>query len=30
MKGKPGACYPGKPKEFLKNYKASLRFLDFL
>lgn len=30
MKGKPGACSPGKPKEFLKNYKASLRFLDFL
>jgi hypothetical protein len=30
IKGKPGACSPGKPKEFLKNYKASLRFLDFL
>lgn len=30
MKGKPGACSPGKPKEFLRNYKASLKFLDFL
>ncbi|KAL6909387.1 hypothetical protein ACP4OV_001668 [Aristida adscensionis] len=30
QKGKPGAFSPGKPKEFLKNYKASLRFLDFL
>ncbi|GJM97243.1 hypothetical protein PR202_ga14155 [Eleusine coracana subsp. coracana] len=30
QKGKPGAFSPGKPKEFLKNYKASLEFLDFL
>ncbi|CAN6314469.1 unnamed protein product [Urochloa humidicola] len=30
QKGKPGAFSPGKPKEFLKNYKASLGFLDFL
>ncbi|EEC76534.1 hypothetical protein OsI_14326 [Oryza sativa Indica Group] len=30
QKGKPGATSPGKPKQFLKNYKASLRFLDFL
>ncbi|XP_020166308.1 conserved oligomeric Golgi complex subunit 2 [Aegilops tauschii subsp. strangulata] len=30
MKGKPGACSPGKPKDFLRNYKASLKFLDFL
>ncbi|KAL6638274.1 hypothetical protein ACP70R_025846 [Stipagrostis hirtigluma subsp. patula] len=30
QKSKPGAFSPGKPKEFLKNYKASLRFLDFL
>jgi hypothetical protein len=30
QKGKPGAFSPGKPREFLKNYKASLRFLDFL
>jgi conserved oligomeric Golgi complex subunit 2 len=30
QKGKPGAFSLGKPKEFLKNYKASLEFLDFL
>lgn len=30
QKGKPGAFSPGKPKEFLRNYKASLGFLDFL
>jgi hypothetical protein len=30
QKGKPGAFSPGKPKEFLRNYKVSLGFLDFL
>ncbi|XP_076897893.1 conserved oligomeric Golgi complex subunit 2-like [Bidens hawaiensis] len=27
QQGKPGAFSPGRPTEFLKNYKASLRFL---
>ncbi|KAK9278492.1 hypothetical protein L1049_028058 [Liquidambar formosana] len=27
QKGKPGAFSPGRPKEFLKNYKSSLDFL---
>lgn len=30
QKGKPGALSPGKPTQFLKNYKASLEFLAFL
>ncbi|GFP87982.1 conserved oligomeric golgi complex subunit 2 [Phtheirospermum japonicum] len=30
QKGKPGALSPGRPTEFLKNYKASLGFLDYL
>ncbi|KAG6547153.1 hypothetical protein Mapa_011405 [Marchantia paleacea] len=30
QKGKPGAFSPGKPAEFLANYKASLKFLNFL
>ena len=30
QKGKPSAFSPGKPKEFLKNYKASLDFLAYL
>ncbi|OAY80434.1 Conserved oligomeric Golgi complex subunit 2 [Ananas comosus] len=30
QKGKPGAFSPGRPTEFLKNYKSSLAFLDFL
>lgn len=30
LKGKPGAFSSGNPEGFLKNYKASLRFLDFL
>ncbi|TYI56147.1 hypothetical protein E1A91_D11G189600v1 [Gossypium mustelinum] len=30
QKGKPGAFSPGRPKEFLKNYKASLDFLAYL
>lgn len=30
QKGKPGAFSPGRPAEFLKNYKASLNFLDYL
>ncbi|XP_051122568.1 conserved oligomeric Golgi complex subunit 2 [Andrographis paniculata] len=30
QKGKPGAFSPGRPTEFLKNYKASLNFLDYL
>ncbi|KAJ4818557.1 Conserved oligomeric Golgi complex subunit 2 [Rhynchospora pubera] len=30
QKGKPGAFSPGKPTEFLKNYKSSLAFLAFL
>lgn len=30
QKGKPGAFSPGKPGEFLANYKASLKFLNFL
>ncbi|KAL3652642.1 Conserved oligomeric Golgi complex subunit 2 [Castilleja foliolosa] len=29
-KGKPGAFSPGRPTEFLKNYKATLGFLDYL
>lgn len=29
-KGKSGAFSPGKPAEFLKNYKSSLAFLAFL
>lgn len=28
--GKPGAFSPGKPKEFLANYRSSLKFLNFL
>lgn len=28
--GKPGVFSPGKPKEFLVNYKSSLKFLSFL
>lgn len=30
QKGKPGAFSPGRPTEFLKNYKASLDFLAHL
>ncbi|KAI3454999.1 hypothetical protein Pfo_011662 [Paulownia fortunei] len=30
QKGKPGAFSPGRPTEFLKNYKSSLGFLDYL
>ncbi|KAL8042588.1 hypothetical protein ABFX02_09G062600 [Erythranthe guttata] len=30
QKGKPGAFSPGRPVEFLKNYKSSLGFLDYL
>ncbi|KAL7099260.1 hypothetical protein ACP275_09G072100 [Erythranthe tilingii] len=30
QKGKPGAFSPGRPVEFLKNYKSSLNFLDYL
>uniref|UniRef100_I1MUP2 Conserved oligomeric Golgi complex subunit 2 n=1 Tax=Glycine max TaxID=3847 RepID=I1MUP2_SOYBN len=30
QKGKPGAFSPGRPTEFLKNYKSSLDFLAFL
>ncbi|OMO52866.1 COG2 complex component [Corchorus capsularis] len=30
QKGKPGAFSPGRPKEFLKNYKSSLDFLAYL
>lgn len=30
QKGKPGAFSPGKPAEFLANYKSSLKFLRFL
>ena len=30
QKGKPGAFSPGRPKEFLKNYRASLDFLAHL
>lgn len=30
QKGKPGAFSPGRPKEFLKNYKSSLAFLACL
>ncbi|MED6184990.1 Conserved oligomeric Golgi complex subunit 2 [Stylosanthes scabra] len=30
QKGKPSAFSPGKPAEFLKNYKASLDFLSYL
>lgn len=30
QKGKPGAFSPGRPTEFLKNYKSSLDFLTFL
>ncbi|XP_020580665.1 conserved oligomeric Golgi complex subunit 2 [Phalaenopsis equestris] len=30
QKGKPGAFSPGKPTEFLKNYKSSLGFLTYL
>lgn len=30
QKGKPGAFSPGRPTEFLKNYKSSLDFLDHL
>ncbi|XP_010250762.1 PREDICTED: conserved oligomeric Golgi complex subunit 2 [Nelumbo nucifera] len=30
QKGKPGAFSPGRPTEFLKNYKSSLAFLDYL
>lgn len=30
QKGKPGAFSPGRPTEFLKNYKSSLRFLEYL
>ncbi|KAJ4794704.1 Conserved oligomeric Golgi complex subunit 2 [Rhynchospora pubera] len=30
QKGKPGAFSPGKPTEFLTNYKSSLVFLAFL
>jgi hypothetical protein len=29
-KNRPGAFSPGKPDEFLANYKASLHFLDIL
>ncbi|XP_021736339.1 conserved oligomeric Golgi complex subunit 2-like [Chenopodium quinoa] len=30
QKGKPGAFSPGRPTEFLKNYKSSLEFLSHL
>ncbi|KAF8390622.1 hypothetical protein HHK36_025149 [Tetracentron sinense] len=30
QKGKPGAFSPGRPTEFLKNYKSSLGFLAYL
>ena len=30
QKGKPGVFSPGKPTEFLANYKSSLKFLGFL
>ncbi|KAE8654776.1 elongation factor 1-delta 1-like isoform X1 [Hibiscus syriacus] len=30
QKGKPGAFSPGRPKEFLKNYKSSLDFVAYL
>jgi len=30
QKGKSGAFSPGKPAEFLANYKSSLKFLRFL
>ncbi|KAL8480796.1 hypothetical protein ACS0TY_027359 [Phlomoides rotata] len=30
QKGKPGAFSPGRPTEFLKNYKSSLCFLEYL
>ncbi|CAA0806933.1 Unknown protein [Striga hermonthica] len=30
QKGKPGAFSPGRPTEFLRNYKASLEFLDYI
>ena len=30
QKGKPGAFSPGRPTEFLKNYKSSLDFLAYL
>ncbi|KAL9677212.1 hypothetical protein QQ045_005440 [Rhodiola kirilowii] len=30
QKGKPGAFSPGRPAEFLKNYKSSLDFLAYL
>ncbi|XP_042015827.1 conserved oligomeric Golgi complex subunit 2-like [Salvia splendens] len=30
QKGKPGAFSPGRPTEFLKNYKSSLSFLEYL
>ncbi|KAK2449539.1 conserved oligomeric Golgi complex subunit [Trifolium repens] len=30
QKGKPGAFSPGRPTEFLKNYKSSLEFLAYL
>lgn len=30
QKGKPGAFSPGRPTEFLKNYKSSLGFLAVL
>lgn len=30
QKGKPGAFSPGRPTEFLKNYKSSLEFLAHL
>lgn len=30
QKGKPGAFSPGRPTEFLKNYKSSIDFLSYL
>lgn len=30
QKGQPGVFSPGRPTEFLKNYKASLDFLAYL
>lgn len=30
QKGKPGAFSPGRPTEFLKNYKSSLSFVEYL
>ncbi|WJX94495.1 Conserved oligomeric Golgi complex subunit 2 [Trifolium repens] len=30
QKGKPGAFSPGRPTEFLKNYKSSLEFLAYI